>query len=144
MKTRILEAISSIGLLAGALALVGCQSSPTVNTLQRDPGAQRQMVNDKRIVTDSGLAKRVSVVGVSEAPTPGGHLQVQVEVMNRTSSMQRFSYEFQWFDFNGMQVKPTSVALIPATIEGGETLHLSSVAPTPLCKDFRVKFIERK
>lgn len=142
MKTRILESMSCASLLAGALVLGGCHT--TVNTVQRDPSAQRQMVNDKRITTDSGLAQKVSVVGVSEAPTPGGHLQIQVEVLNRTRSMQRFSYEFQWFDFNGMQVKPTTVALQSATIEGGESIFLSSIAPTPLCKDFRVKFIERK
>ncbi len=143
MKTRMLKITSCAGLLAGALVLVGCKST-TVNTIQRDPSAQRQLVTDKRIITDSGLAKRVAVVEISEAPTPGGHLQVQIEVVNRTRSMQHFSYQFQWFDFNGMQVSPTTAALLSATIEGGESIFLSSVAPTPLCKDFRIKFIERK
>jgi hypothetical protein len=43
-----------------------------------------------------------------------------------------------------MQVNPTSTAMLHCTLEGGETRLLSSVAPTPLCKDFRVKFIEAK
>jgi uncharacterized protein YcfL len=129
-------------LLFGSLVFTGCQT--TVNTVSREPPAQRQMVTDKRVLTDASLAKRVYIVGVAEAPTPGGVLQIQVEVWNRTRSAQRFNYWFEWFDSNGMQVNPTSTAKIPCLIEGGETRLLSSVAPTPLCKDFRVKFIEAK
>ena len=129
-------------LLGGTLVFTGCQT--TVNTVSREPPAQRQMVTDKRVLTDASLAKKVYIVGVAEAPTPGGVLQIQVEVWNRTRSAQRFNYWFEWFDSNGMQVNPTSTAKIPCLIEGGETRLLSSVAPTPLCKDFRVKFIEAK
>jgi len=102
------------------------------------------MVTDKRVITDSNLSRKVYVIGVAEAPTPGGVLQIQVEVWNRTGSAQRFNYWFEWFDSNGMQVNPTSTARIPCLLEGGETRLLSSVAPTPLCKDFRVKFMEAK
>lgn len=129
-------------LMGGSLVFTGCQT--TVNTVSREPPAQRQMVTDKRVLTDASLAKKVYIVGVAEAPTPGGVLQIQVEVWNRTRSAQRFNYWFEWFDSNGMQVNPTSTAKIPCLIEGGETRLLSSVAPTPLCKDFRVKFIEAK
>ncbi len=129
-------------LLAGSLAFSGCQT--TVNTVSREPGVQRQMVTDKRVRTDASLAKKVYIVGVAEAPTPGGVLQIQVEVWNRTRSDQRFNYWFEWFDSNGMQVNPTSTAMIPCTLQGGETRLLQSVAPTPLCKDFRIKFIEAR
>ena len=129
-------------LLGGTLVFTGCQT--TVNTVSREPPAQRQMVTDKRVLTDASLAKKVYIVGVAEAPTPGGVLQIQVEVWNRTRSAQRFNYWFEWFDSNGMQVNPTSTAKIPCLLEGGETRLLSSVAPTPLCKDFRVKFMEAK
>jgi uncharacterized protein YcfL len=130
------------GLAAGALGLVGCQTS--VNTVSREPPAQRQMVTDKRVLTDASLARKVYVIGVAEAPTPGGLLQIQVEVANRTRSAHRFNYWFEWFDSDGMQVNPTATAMIPCTLQAGETRLLSSVAPTPLCKDFRVKFIEAR
>jgi uncharacterized protein YcfL len=129
-------------LFAGSLALTGCQT--TVNTVSREPPAQRQMVTDKRVLTDANLSRKVYVIGVAEAPTPGGVLQIQVEVWNKTRSEQRFNYWFEWFDSNGMQVNPTSTAMIPCTLLGGETRLLQSVAPTPLCKDFRVKFIEAR
>jgi len=129
-------------LLATCLVFTGCQTS--VNTVSREPPAQRQMVTDKRVITDANLGRKVYVIGVAEAPTPGGMLQIQVEVWNRTGSAQRFNYWFEWFDSNGMQVNPTSTAKIPCLLEGGETRLLSSVAPTPLCRDFRVKFMEAK
>jgi len=129
-------------LLATCLVFTGCQTS--VNTVSREPPAQRQMVTDKRVITYANLGRRVYVIGVAEAPTPGGVLQIQVEVWNRTGSAQRFNYWFEWFDSNGMQVNPTSTAKIPCLLEGGETRLLSSVAPNPLCKDFRVKFMEAK
>jgi len=129
-------------LLATCLVFTGCQTS--VNTVSREPPAQRQMVTDKRVITDANLGRKVYVIGVAEAPTAGGVLQIQVEVWNRTGSAQRFNYWFEWFDSNGMQVNPTSTAKIPCLLEGGETRLLSSVAPTPLCKDFRVKFMEAK
>jgi uncharacterized protein YcfL len=131
-----------VSVLATCLIFTGCQTS--VNTVSREPPAQRQMVTDKRVITDANLGRKVYVIGVAEAPTPGGVLQIQVEVWNRTGSAQRFNYWFEWFDSNGMQVNPTSTAKIPCLLEGGETRLLSSVAPTPLCKDFRVKFMEAK
>ena len=140
MNTPRLTLLSALG-LAAVSVLGGCKST-TVNTISREPGAQRQMITDKRVITDRTLANKVYVIGVAEAPTPGGLLQIQVEVWNRTKSRARFNYVFEWFDANGMLVNPTSTALIQAVIEGGETRLISSLAPTPLCKDFRVKFIE--
>jgi uncharacterized protein YcfL len=142
MNVSLLNMLFGASLLATCLVFTGCQTS--VNTVSREPPAQRQMVTDKRVITDAGLGRKVYVIGVAEAPTPGGMLQIQVEVWNRTGSAQRFNYWFEWFDSNGMQVNPTSTAKIPCLLEGGETRLLSSVAPTPLCKDFRVKFMEAK
>jgi uncharacterized protein YcfL len=142
MNVTPVNLLSGASLLATCLVFTGCQTS--VNTVSREPPAQRQMVTDKRVITDSNLGRKVYVIGVAEAPTPGGVLQIQVEVWNRTGSAQRFNYWFEWFDSNGMQVNPTSTAKIPCLLEGGETRLLSSVAPTPLCKDFRVKFMEAK
>jgi uncharacterized protein YcfL len=129
--------------LAGALLLVvsGCQTS--VNSVENaQKTGQRQMIADQRVITDSGLANKVSLVGVNQTMTPGGLLKVQVELQNRTGSLQRFSYHFEWFDASGMQLSALTAAEIPDQIQGGEDKFISSVAPTFACRDFRVKFIK--
>jgi uncharacterized protein YcfL len=136
MKTRILLLLAGIGLLA----LTGCT---TVNSVENaDKQGQRQMVTDQRAITDASLDRKVSIIGVNQSMTPGGLLKVQVELQNRTRSLQRFNYRFEWFDANGMQVTTVASALLPDQIEGKESKFIFGVAPNPNCKDFRVKFIE--
>lgn len=136
MKTRMLLPLAGIGLLA----LSGCTTVNTVENAQKE--GQRQMVTDQRAITDASLDRKVSIVGVNQSMTPGGLLKVQVELQNRTRSLQRFNYRFEWFDANGMQVTTVASALLPDQIEGKESKFIFGVAPNPNCKDFRVKFIE--
>ena len=136
MKTRIYLSLAGIGLLA----LTGCTTVNTVENAQKE--GQRQMVTDQRAITDASLGRKVSIVGVNQSMTPGGLLKVQVELQNRTRSLQRFNYRFEWFDANGMQVTTVASALLPDQIEGKESKFIFGVAPNPNCKDFRVKFIE--
>lgn len=137
MKTKIFLT------LAGAmlLAVSGCKTS--VNSIENaQKTGQRSMIADQRVITDQSLKKKVSLVGVNTATTPGGFLKVQVELLNTTRSLARFSYHFEWFDSNGMQLTTVASAEIPDQIQGGEDKFISSIAPTTACKDFRVKFIE--
>ena len=136
MKTRIILPLAGMVLLA----VTGRTSVNTIENAQKE--GQRQMVSDQRVITDGSLAKKVSFVGVNQTMTPGGLLKVQIELLNLKRSLQRFSYHFQWFDANGMQINNVASPTIPDQIEGGENKFISSVAPTPACKDFRVKFIE--
>jgi uncharacterized protein YcfL len=100
------------------------------------------MISDQRIITDNRLNKKVNIVGVNTALTPGGVLKVQVELFNNTRSSKRFDYHFEWFDLNGMQVNGIMSAEIADQIEGGESKFISGIAPTTACKDFRLKLIE--
>src|SRR5271169_94593 len=130
-------------MLAGALllAVAGCKTSvSSVENAQKT--GQRQMVSDQRAITDKKLYNRVSIVGVNSAMTPGGFLKVQVELLNTTRSPQQFSYRFEWFDANGMLISSPAAPAFPDQIDGGEDKFISGLAPTPACKDFRVKFIE--
>ena len=137
MKTRIFLPLAGIVLLA----LTGCKTS--VNTIENaQKTGQPQMVSDSRVITDGSLARKVAFVGVNQTMTPGGLLKIQIELLNRKRSLQRFSYQFQWFDANGMQVNNVVSPAVPDQIESGESKFISSVAPTPACKDFRVKFLE--
>jgi uncharacterized protein YcfL len=137
MKTRILLP------LAGAALLVLCGCHTSMNTIENaQKEGQRQMISDQRVVTDASLAKKVSFVGINQTMTPGGVIKVQIELLNNKRSLQRFSYRFEWFDASGMQVNNVASPTIPDQIEGGESKFISSVAPSPVCKDFRVKFLE--
>ena len=141
MKKQILLPLVAAGFIAGLLAVSGCKTSVnSVENAQKE--GQRQMVSDSRVITDGGLAKKVSIVGVNTAMTPGGLLKVQVELLNKTRSYQNFSYHFEWFDASGMQMNSLSTAVIGSTIEGKESKFISAVAPTSACKDFRLKLIE--
>lgn len=135
MKTKL------AALFVVALALGGCHNPiNSVENAQKE--GQRNMVADQRVVTDTGLNKSVSVVGVNTGMTPGGVLKVQAELLNRTKSLHRFSYRFEWFDLNGMQITTVMTTTVPDQIEGGESKFISAVAPTPACKDFRLKLYE--
>ncbi len=135
MKTKL------AALCAVALALTGCHNPiNSVENAQKE--GQRNMIADQRVVNDTGLAKAVSVVGVNTAMTPGGVLKVQVELLNRTKSLHPYSYRFEWFDVNGMQINGVMTAVIADVIEGGESKYISAIAPTPACKDFRLKLSE--
>lgn len=124
---------------AALVLLTACAS--TVNTVERAvPIGQRQMVNDKRVITDAGLNRAVRIVGVNEAP--GEFIKVQIELLNTTGSLKSFNYRFEWFDANGVQVSSPTASYIPRQIEGKESIFISAVAPTPSAKDFRLKLID--
>jgi uncharacterized protein YcfL len=138
MKTRIFLTLG-----AGLLLLVsGCKTDSVNSVENAQKSGQRQMIADQRAVMDRGLKNRVSIVGVNQSVTPGGVIQVQIELLNTTGSRQRFSYHFEWFDANGMQLSAVTPAEMADVIEGHEDKFISSVAPTPACRDFRVKFIK--
>lgn len=118
----------------------GCTTMNTVEPAQ--PVAQRQMLADKRVITDTTLNRRVRVVGVNTATGVAGFLKIQVEVQNVTSRAQSFTYRVEWFDENGMIINLPTATAIPRTIEGRETLNLTATAPTDRAKDFRIKFLE--
>ena len=50
----------------------------------------------------------------------------------------RFNYRFDWFDAQGLPVSTPTATMVSQTIEAGQILVLTSVAPTPTAKDFRL------
>lgn len=132
--------LALVCVLMGTATMSSCAS---VNTVEREtPIGTRHVIADKRVITDESLANKVSIIGVNDATTPGGFLQIQIEVLNESRSMQDFNYRIEWFDMNGMAINTPSSVWIPRQIEGKETLTITAVAPTPTAKDFRVKFLE--
>jgi uncharacterized protein YcfL len=125
---------------AATLSLSGCT---TVNTIEpAQPTAQREMLSDKRVITDQSLGRRIRLLGVNTATGVGGFLKIQVELQNTSRSRQSFTYRVEWFDENGMIItQPTRTAL-PQSLEGKETASITATAPTERAKDFRIKFLE--
>jgi uncharacterized protein YcfL len=131
--------------LAAAAGLsAGCGTS--MNSVENaNKVGQRHMITDQRVITDTGFNKKVTIVGVNTARTPGNLLKAQVELLNRTGSQQRFLYRFEWFDSAGILINNNVLsASLPEQIEGGEDKFISGIAPSTDCQDFRVKFIEGK
>ncbi len=129
--------------LAGMLLVMATGCKTSVNSVENaQKTGQRQMISDQRAVTDTGPWQESLHRWRELGDDAGGFLKVQIELLNTTRSLQRFSYHFEWFDANGMQLTTLAPAEIPDVIQGGEDKFISSVAPTPACKDFRVKFIE--
>lgn len=135
----------SIGLLSGAFLLLesGCSSTTTVNSVENaQTVAQRKMLAEKCIITDRSLNNAVRVLDINSSTSPAGYLKIQVKVLNRTSSLKRFSYRVEWYDQNGIIINLPTASAIPMAIEGKDIIPLVQVAPTPMAKDFRIKFIE--
>lgn len=127
----------------GTSAILFSSGCTTVNSVENaQPVAQKQMVADKRVLTDSSLNRHVNILGVNTATGPAGFLKIQVEVQNRTRSLQSFTYRVEWFDENGMIINLPTTTATPRSIEGKETISITAIAPTDRAKDFRIKFLE--
>ena len=140
MKIR----FATLLLAAVALALAGCESPSSVNTVQNaERTGHPNFIHDQRIITDRPFSRRIPVVAVNTSMTPGDLLKVQVELFNATGTIQRYNYSFEWFDVNGMRVDNSlSVALVPDQINAGESKFISAVAPSTACRDFRLKLLQ--
>jgi uncharacterized protein YcfL len=141
MKTFISQKLVLLAVLAGMFGLSACTT--TTNTVEpAQPVAQRQMLADKRVVTDTSLDSSCRILGVNAATGPGGFLKIQVEVQNLTKSRKSFTYRVEWFDENGMIINLPTTTAIPRSLEGKETASITATAPTDRAKDFRIRFLE--
>ena len=128
---------------AGVLLLAASGCKTTVNTVEpAQPAAQREMMPDKRVITDTSLNNRVRVLGINTANTPAGFLRIQMEVQNTTNSRKSCTYRIEWFDEQAMIIHTATTPSTPLSLQGRETKSITAVAPTPLAKDFRIKFLE--
>lgn len=124
-------------IIIATISLVGCS---TINYYEPEQMVGvKQMVKDKRIITDSGLEDRAYVVGINKAEV-GGLLKIQAEIWNSTSSFQTVLYKFEWYDRQGMLV--TEEPWQTLIMEGKEPRMIQSVAPSPNAKDFRLKLLD--
>ena len=136
--------VTRIGLaiVACAAFVSGCAS--TVNTVENaDKAGTRQIVRDRRIVSDRTLENRIAVLGINPVQTPEGFLRIQIEFYNLKRSVQNFFYTVEWFDADGMRIETATGGWTEQQIMARESLFLTFTAPNPRAKDFVVKMVER-
>ena len=127
-------------LLLGLLALTGCRTS--VNTVENaEKSASRDIVKDKRVVTDPSL--RVNVTAINERTAPNGFKQIQIELTNRRNSDVSVFYSVEWFDENGMAVPTGTGGWVDTPFVARESKFVVLTAPTAMAKDFRIKLVNR-
>jgi len=134
--------LERVHLYVAALALlgVGCTS---VNTYENaETQGQRQEIADRRVITDVTLHGKACVVGLNALALPNGIMRIQADVYNLTRRSQTFFYNIEWFDLNGMQVSTAGGGWTERQIMSKEIVTIQAVAPSPVCKDFRLKLIE--
>lgn len=126
--------------VASLLAGTGCETSHhEVNTVEpANSHYQRRIVEDKRVIRDQDTARSVAVVKVIDGTTPDGLMRVGVEVQNTRTKSFRFNYRFDWFDAQGLPVTTPASTMVSQQIEGGQVMVLSSTAPHPSVKDFKL------
>ncbi len=130
-----------LALLASAVFVSGCAT--TVNTVENaDKVGVRQMVRDKRVVSDRTLENRIALVGINQMETPAGFLRIQLEMYNLKRTVQNFFYTVEWFDADGMRVETATGGWTEQQVLPRESVFITLTAPTPRAKDFVVKMVE--
>jgi uncharacterized protein YcfL len=132
-----------LSLIPVCVMLVGCT---TVNTVENaDKVGEKQMIADKRVLTDSSLSRRIQVVGLNvDESAPGGLLKVQAEIFNNSRNRQAFNYLWEWFDQAGMVVATPMTTGTTREIEGKDTIHIVGTAPNARARDFKLRLIEAR
>jgi uncharacterized protein YcfL len=122
-----------------AFALAGCAS---VNTVEpANSAATPNYVNDKRVITSSSLNDIAYVKSVNQSIVSGNMLRVQANIQNMTAGVKNFSYQFQWFDNQGMAITSPAPIWHSVSIEGGQTIPVTETAPTPKAVDWRLSLL---
>lgn len=137
MKKRLSQILSSAALFSLSFGFSACAAS--VNTIENaDSGAEKTLLNDRRVITDSGTIEMASPIEIRTGTTPDGTvMRIQLEVMNRTRDVGRLVYLIEWYDAQGMRIEVPS-AWKPLSILPAKTESITAVAPNAAAKDFRI------
>lgn len=139
-RIQILLVCSIVGLVG--LCGQGCRTANTYS--RKDSSAEKNVIEDKRIVWDPLLGLRAQVIEITETLEAGGFSKVQVEVRNNGFRRKKFEYKFEWFDDKGNLITSSSDAYQVREILGRERLFITDTAPTTTAKDFRLKLIRTR
>lgn len=137
MKKRIILSLS--GLLA--IVLIGGCANDSVNTISNaGVVAKITRINDKRVDTDSRLAKSLCLTEIRESKTNDGYTRIQIFLKNMTDTTYKIIYRFNWYDDQGAEVEnPDNENWTRQIIVAGDDVTLTAVAPKKTCRDFKLR-----
>ena len=119
---------------------LNCTPPSTQNSYERNsPTYQENVVKDKRVETDAYLADKMKVLKVTQTTVQEDMLKIQVQILNDDTWDGDVDYKFEWMDDTGMTVDSPVSSWNTAHFGPKEMKSLQSVAPSPKCKDFRLK-----
>lgn len=127
-------------LIGVVLLLSGCQNS--VNSVESTA------YGDKRVVTDSFLARRLKVLDTHMVINENGFMEAQVAAQNGQTgwfnSTDRFSvnYRFTWIDKYGRVYTDSTPTWRHRIMYAGERVYFTSVAPSAEYCDFVLEIKE--
>ena len=128
-------------LIVGSFLMSGCRAS--VASVERaQPVGSAQVVEDKRIMPDISLRKKIQIIQVNEGVVSGDLTRIQVILANRKSTSRTINYSWEWFDVDGMQVNSSSLGWKALRLIGKEQTAISAIAPNPQAVDFVLKLQE--
>lgn len=136
MKTLpVILALASLALAAGC--------ATNVNTVSRaESMAAPTFVSDKRVITDASLAGLIRIVSVNESVVSGNLKKIQVMLENAKNNTRRVSYKFEWTDQDGMATNSIVQSWQSITLNGRETVTVTTTAISPKAVDFTLKLKE--
>jgi len=138
-------------LLLSLAGLTGCQTESTpLNSAPPPLNPPPAAVNapsapatpaaaDKRIFTDPTLKVAFHSVNASTTESSAFFFKIQIDAQNLTDSPKSFNYHIDWLDKNGNVIELPEMSL-PMSLMGGQKSSIVAVAPTPLAKDYRIRF----
>ena len=121
--------IAGAGLVVGAF---GCQGTNTTSTM-----VPQSNVDTIHRITNQGLSEKVHFVAANLDTDGPAHL-AQVTVQNKSNDPKTFSYLFEWFGSNQIVLGQGEQTWRTVTIQPGQTMALTSVAPARGAIDFRL------
>ena len=143
LTSSLRRAVVLVGTTA-VLVLVGCNTANTASSAHAGPAGLGSNTSIDRIVTNGWLNHKANVVGVRESTVNDNLKRVAVDVYSDQSTLQRFSYKFEWFDAAGIPVISPTGSLTSVSIHPKETITLTSIAGTTAASQWRLTFIDQQ
>jgi uncharacterized protein YcfL len=124
------------------LAMTACRTA--VNTVENaDTIGVSNIIEDKRVITDGTLKRRVDVTAINDRKAPNGFKQIQIQLTNRRNSIQTIFCNVEWFDADGMKITTAGGGWTQQQFMARESLYIVLTAPTINANDFIIKLMER-
>jgi len=124
-----------IALMVG-LALAGCRRADTVYVGKTVDGQTYRWIQ-----TDNNLRYKAEIVS-ARRDRENGLLRVQVDLRNTRYRTERIIYRFSWFDEKGIEVPSIQSTWTVRTLNGGETIQITGIAPDPRVTDSMISIME--